>query len=81
MVTNDIKKGQRVRLSSGFFGTITDNKKGNVRECRVEGIFEETGGVYSHEIVAVQMSDGSWERVEHNDKQKALREALREIGW
>ena len=73
MFTNDIKKGQRVRLACGWFATIMDNKKGDIRFAEVEGFYTELGSVYSHDIVAVQLSDGSWERVTHTAKQKALK--------
>ena len=31
MFTNDIKKGMRVQLNNGWYGTMYDNRKGNTR--------------------------------------------------
>ena len=39
MRTNDIKKGTRIKLHNGWFGTMMDNKKGNVRMAEVQGIY------------------------------------------
>lgn len=70
--TNELKKGTRVRLSSGWFATLEDNKRGNIRFATVEGIFTEMGSIYSHDIVAARV-DGVWFPVEHTDSQKKLR--------
>jgi hypothetical protein len=52
MLTNDLKNGDRVRLRNGWFATIADNKKGNTRMARVEGVYTELGSIYAHDIVA-----------------------------
>ena len=31
MLTNDIKKGMRILLKNGWYATMADNKKGNIR--------------------------------------------------
>lgn len=72
MLTNEIKKGMRIRLSNGWEATMMDNCKGNTRLADVEGWFREIGSVYAHDIVAV-LVDGVWKRVEHTDKQKTLK--------
>ena len=51
MVTNDLKKGDRVQLRNGWFATVADKAKGNTRMCTVEGFCTETGSVYSHDIM------------------------------
>ena len=71
MKTNDIKSGTRVLLRNGWYATIKDNKKGNTRLARVEGIYTEMGSVYSHDIVEV-LVNGDWEKVEHTEAQKKL---------
>lgn len=52
MLTNDLKRGMRVQLRNGWYGTIADNMKGNARMVQVEGHFTETGSVYAHDIVS-----------------------------
>lgn len=66
MKTNELKKGDRVRLRNGWYATIADNKitddvvfisdfcidmKGNTLMATVEGHFTEMGSVYAHDIV------------------------------
>lgn len=50
MTTNELKKGDRVKLRNGWFATIMDNLKGNTRLADVEGYCREIGSVYSHDI-------------------------------
>lgn len=76
MKTNDIKKGMRIRLSNGWFGTMMDNKKGNIRMAEVEGNYTEIGSVYAHNITNVQI-DNLWRCVEHTDAQLKLKA----MGW
>jgi len=85
MKTNDIKKGDRIRMRNGWEGTMADNQRGNIRVAEIEGHFTEIGSVYAHDIVAVRpVSQGdpgtAWVEVEHTDKQlkfKAQMTALR----
>ena len=72
MKTNDIKKGMRILLANGWFGTMADNRKGNTRLAEVEGIYRELGSVYSHDIVEVEV-DGCFVPVEHTPAQVKLR--------
>jgi hypothetical protein len=76
MKTNDIKKGTRVQLFNGWFGTMADNAKGNTRMVEVEGIFTETGSVYSHDIKQAKNSIGGWELVEHTPAQLKLKKQV-----
>jgi hypothetical protein len=78
MKTNDIKKGTRIRLFNGWFATMADNKKGNTRMAEVEGIFTETGSVYSHDIALVLVND-NWEAVEHTEAQLNLQKQLENL--
>jgi len=77
--TNDLKKGTRIRLRNGFFGTLNDNKRGNTRETVVQGYYgDEIGSVYSHDIVAAQVDD-QWVEIEYTKSQlecKQFNEAL-----
>lgn len=67
--TNDIKKGTRVLLKNGWYATIMDNRKGNIRLAEVEGYVKETGSVYASEIVSAEV-DGVWVQVVRSSKQK-----------
>lgn len=51
MVTNDLKKGDKVLLRNGWNAQIEDNMKGNTRLCTVYGYCTEMGSVYSHDIM------------------------------
>lgn len=72
MKTNDLKKGNRVKLRNGWYATIADNAKGQTRMADVEGFEREIGSVYSHDIVEYQGADG-WYPVEHTPQQLKLR--------
>lgn len=72
MKTNDLKKGTRIQLRNGWFGTIVDNAKGNIRMADVEGVYREIGSVYSHDIVSAQIND-QWVSVEHTPAQVKMR--------
>lgn len=71
-LTNEIKKGYRIVQSNGWFGTMMDNQKGNIRIAEVEGFFTETGSIYAHDIEAVEI-DGQWYAIKHTEKQLALK--------
>jgi hypothetical protein len=58
MLTNDMKRGQVVRLKGGWRATIVDNKKGLIRDATVEGLVTETGSIYVHEIAYVETAHG-----------------------
>ena len=79
MRTNDIKKGTRVRLRNGWFGTMADNRKGNTRNVTVDGdLGTSTGSVYAWDIMLASVN-GEFTLVEHTPKQlkdKARAEAI-----
>jgi hypothetical protein len=81
MLVNDIKKGMRVHLANGWFGTMADNKKGNIRMVDVEGIYREIGSVYSHEIAWVRVDGDRWERVELSPAQKKTANKIMAMGF
>lgn len=79
MKTNDIKKGMRIRLRNGWYATMQDNKRGNIRMAEVEGIYTEIGSVYGHDIISVLVGD-AWQEVEHTEAQrKALQ--INDVLW
>ena len=80
MLANDVKKGMRVQLNNGWYGTMMDNLKGATRMVTVEGIVTETGSVYTHDIRKV-LVNGVWEDVELSAKQAAHRSKLKMMGF
>lgn len=74
--TNELRKGDRVQLRNGWFGTVADNARGNIRMVTVEGDYTETGSVYSHDIFRAQPKGGAWDLVEHTLPQLKLREQV-----
>lgn len=86
MKTNDIKKGMQIKsvqLGVPVTGTMMDNLRGNTRLIAVKGtevgLFDETGSVYSHDIVLVQDEDGTWQNVEHTPAQLELKETISKL--
>jgi len=80
MKTNDLKKGARILLRNGWYGTIADNARGNIRMATVEGVYTETGSVYAHDIVKAQAPGSKlFEDVEHTPAQLKLREQVEGI--
>ena len=82
MKTNDIKKGTRIKLRNGWEAIMEDNRKGNTRMAKVFGMFTEIGSVYSHDIVAVQREDGSWNyEIEYTKSQKECKAMAGAFGF
>lgn len=75
MKTNDIKKGTRIRLNNGWYATMYDNKRGNIRMAEVEGTYTEIGSVYAHDIAFVWTDDG-WVSIEHTPAQLKLKQTM-----
>lgn len=75
MLTNELKKGDRILLANGWTGTIRDNVKGNIRMAEIEGIYTETGSIYAHDIVSACKAGTQcgWCAVEHTPAQIKLR--------
>lgn len=82
MTTNDLKKGDRVKLRNGWFATIIDNRKGNSRLADVEGYYREIGSVYSHDIAfKVYGEDVDLDPIEHTPAQLKLKERVEKMGF
>jgi len=74
MLTNDIKKGMKLKLRNGFSATMIDNKKGNIRLCEVEGYVTEMGSVYASDIMWVSvLGNETWVLVTLTDAQKKFK--------
>ena len=79
MKTNEIKKGMEIKsvqLGVPVTGIMADNMKGDRRLVHVKGsevgLFDETGSVYSHDIVLCK-KDNKWYQIEHTKKQLKLK--------
>ena len=79
MLTNDIKKGTRIRLRIGWEAEMADNKKGNIRLAKVFGLYTELGSEYVWNIVQAEI-DGEWVDVELTSKQKKDAAVTRRMG-
>lgn len=80
MLINDVKKGMRVQMANGWFGTMYDNRKGTIRQVDVEGDFRETGSVYAHDIKKVKVN-GVWEDVELSPAQLKASKEIQALGF
>lgn len=81
MKTNELKKGQRVKLRNGWEADMADNTKGNTRYAKVYGCETEIGSVYSHDIAFYRSPAGVWEPVEHTPAQIALKKKVEAFGF
>jgi hypothetical protein len=68
--TDQLKKGMRIRLRSGWEALVVKGCDGNTLQAQVFGDFTETGRIYAHDVVAA-MIDGAWVEVEMNLQQMA----------
>lgn len=82
MFINDIKKGMRLHLKSGFAATMVDNKKGMIRTADVEGVYREIGSIYAHDIyVVLNPTTGQWEAPEFTPEQEKQSKKIRRFGY
>lgn len=79
MKTNDLKKGDRIRLRCGWYATMMDNLKGNIRLANVEGDFTEIGSIYAHDIILFIDKDNTPIEIEHTPAQHKLRDTVERI--
>lgn len=77
MKTSEIKKGMRILLSNGWYGTMMDNMRGTTRLAEVEGYYTEVGSVYSYDIVAVEVG-GEFQKVDYTEKELKLKKTVAE---
>jgi hypothetical protein len=55
VITNNLKKGTKVRLRNGWDAEIFDNKKGEIRMAKVYGFATEIGSIYARDIVSAHV--------------------------
>lgn len=79
--TNDIKKGDRLQLTNGWYATMMDNKKGNTRMANVEGVFNEMGSIYVWDIHVVKPEGtNEWLPVELTESQVTRKKQSKAFG-
>tara|TARA_Y100000310_G_scaffold342139_1_gene443948 strand:+ start:1900 stop:2115 length:216 start_codon:yes stop_codon:yes gene_type:complete len=71
MLSNDLKKGDKVVLANGWNATIEDNKRGNTRLATVKGFVTEMGSVYVWDIQGIKLTA----------KQTKARNAVKAMGF
>jgi hypothetical protein len=81
VTTNQLKAGDKVRLSNGFTAVIKDNKKGNIRLAEVDGLVKEIGSIYAHDIVAFISLTGHELAIELTEVQKLTRARCKTLGF
>ena len=83
--TNELRKGDWIKLRNGWTGEVVDNRRGNLRQIRVHGYVTEIGDQYAHNILA-QLSHGPTgghviARIEHTPSQHKLCRTIAGLGW
>ncbi len=81
MFTNDIKKGTRIQLLNGWYGTMEDNKRGLIRMATIEGVYTEMGSIYAYDIYQAQNAGGHWIKVEHTPDQLKKKKNIQSMGF
>lgn len=83
MKANDLRKGDRVLLKNGWYATMADNKKGNIRLATVEGFETEMGSIYMHDVAWHVHSETNviLDAVEEHPSAKKTKAALAAMGW
>ncbi len=74
--TDQLKRGTRVRLRSGWEAIVIKKRDGNTLIAEVFGDFAETGSIYAHDVVAAFV-DGKWVNVEMSEEQLQFYEQLK----
>ena len=88
MLTNDIKKGTKIKtnqLGVLVSGVMEDNTKGNTRLITTKGsevgMFDEMGSVYAWNIILAKNDNDKWEEVQLTDKQMKTKQLNESMGF
>ena len=82
MKTNEMRKGQEIKLRNGWIAEIADNMRGNIRIAKVYGTYTEMGSIYSHDIVAYLGEDNEWKTdIEYTPGQLKCKEMNEAMGF
>lgn len=77
VLTNDLKKGDKVVLRNGWTATIEDNKKGNIRLAKVNGFVTKLGSIYVWDI----SHTATHQPIELTEAQKKAHARVRAAGF
>jgi len=76
--SNDLKKGTRIQLKNGWYGTIFDNARGNIRMAEIEGNYTEVGSVYVTDIDTAYVC-AEWVEIEYTPAQLKLKQQMNKV--
>lgn len=80
ILSNDIKKGDLIRETNGWYGEIIDNLRGNTRCANIHGDCTEAGSIYVWDIAEV-CKGGLVYHIKLTDKQKKARKMVSAMGF
>jgi hypothetical protein len=80
VVSNQIKKGTKLRLKNGWNATMMDNRRGSIRTMEVQGLHTEIGDNYVWEIKSAFI-DGQWKTVQLTKNQQEQRDRIKGLGF
>jgi len=78
ILPDQIKKGMRLMLRSGWEAIVVHPPEDNILIAKVYGQFTETGSIYLQDIESV-MVDGEWVEVEFTDEQAQFYDMLQQL--
>ena len=83
--TNELRKGDWIKLRNGWTGEVVDNRRGNLRQIRVFGYYTEIGDQYAHNILT-QLDHGPTgghviAHIEHTPAQLKFQRTMTALGW
>ena len=81
MKSNSLKKEDRILLNNGWYATIKDNMRGNIRLAEVEGFYTEIGSIYVWDIAGFINSDNMLIELELTPKQIKDRGIVKAMGF
>lgn len=76
--SNDLKKGTRIQLKNGWYGTIFDNARGNIRMAEIEGNYTEIGSIYVTDIDTALVG-AEWFEIEYTPAQLKLKQQMNAV--
>lgn len=80
VLSNEIRKGDHIRLKNGFHAVIMDNIRGNIRMAEVSGFYTEIGSIYVWDIQYV-IKNGRAIPIRLTDKQIKSMHIIRAAGF
>ena len=72
--TNDLKKGTKVLLSTGYTAELVDNRRGDRRRVKIEEPIQDEGDIWAYKIVQYCDENGNWHPIVHTKSQLKIKE-------